>query len=347
MLTKKQNFLETIRGGNPDRIVNQFEALNIFMPNPHTFSAPMVKPGGEQVKDAWGVTWAWPAGTPGQFPVHTPDKIVIKDIENWRDYVKFPRLDYTAEDWAPFIGMASHVDRNEQFLAPMIFPGIFEMCHNLMEIQTCLMNFYEYPDEMHELIDALTEWELKYAEQICTYLKPDAIFHHDDWGSHTSTFMSPDMWREFIKPAYAKIYGYYKAHGVEVIVHHNDAFSATLVPDMIDVGIDVWQGVVSTNNVAELVEKYGDKISFMGPVDSAKVDFPGWTKEVVREQVWKACETFGTKSVIHGASIGGPMSSLPGVYQAITDAIDEYNAEKFGHSIEEMAAGRPGPMSLG
>ncbi len=347
MLTKKQNFLETIRGGNPDRVVNQFEALNIFMPNPHVVSAPMVKPGGGQVKDAWGVTWDWPAGLPGQFPVHTPDKIVIKDIENWRDYVTFPSLDFTEEDWAPFVAMASHVDRNEQFLAPMVFPGIFEKCHNLLEIQNCLMAFYEYPDEMHELIDALTEWELKYAEQICKYLKPDALFHHDDWGSHNSTFMSPDMFREFIKPAYEKIYAYYKAHGVQVIVHHNDSFSATLVPDMIDMGIDVWQGVVSTNNVTELIEKYGDKISFMGPIDSAAVDFPGWTVDVVREQVRKACATFGTKHIIYGASIGGPMSSLPGVYQAITEAIDEYNHETYGHSIEEMAAGRPGPMSLG
>lgn len=346
MLTKKQNFLETIRGGKPDRYVNQFEALAIFMPSPHNFAAPPVRRGGGEIVDAWGVTWSWPEGTPGQFPVHTPDKVVIKDIENWRDYVKFPRLDYTAEEWAPFVGMASHIDRNDVMLAPMVFPGIFEMCHHLMEIQNCLMAFYEYPDEMHELIDALTEWELKYAEQVCTYLKPDALFHHDDWGSHNSTFLSPAMWREFIKPAYEKIYGYYKAHGVEVIVHHNDAFSATLVPDMIEVGIDVWQGAVSTNNLPELLEKY-PQLSYMGPIDSAKVDFPGWTKEVIKEQVKQHCDKYGTDRIIHGATIGGPMSSMPGVYDAITEAIDEINHERFGHSIEEMSAGRAPAMQLG
>ena len=31
------------------------------------------------------------------------------------------------------------------------------------------------------------------AEEICKYLKPDGLFHHDDWGSQTSTFMSPEM----------------------------------------------------------------------------------------------------------------------------------------------------------
>lgn len=184
-------------------------------------------------------------------------------------------------------------------------------------------------EEKHELIDTLTNWELGTAENICTHLKPDAIFHHDDWGSHSSTFMNPDMWREFIKPAYEKIYGYYRAHGVEIIIHHNNAYSATLVPDMIDIGIDVWQGPVSTNNVPELLEKYGHKIGYMCPIDSAKVDYPGWTKEAIKKEVLKACDTFGTK-VVYGATIGGTISSLPGVYETLTECIAECNAEDFG-----------------
>lgn len=202
MLTKRQNFLETIRGGKPDRYVNQYEYLNIIMGSPFMAKYPVVAPGQENVVGAWGVTWTWPEGFPGGFPVHTTDKIVIKDIENWRDYIQEPDLNYTEKDWEPYIAMAEKVNRSEEYVTAIIAPGIFEMCHHLLEIQNCLMNFYEYPDEMHELIECLTNWELRYAEQICTYLKPDALFHHDDWGSQISTFISPDMFREFIKPAY-------------------------------------------------------------------------------------------------------------------------------------------------
>lgn len=281
MLSIRENFLETIHGGKPDRYVNQYEYMDFVLTTPYSAKAHLfnLQCGGEPYKDEWGITWSWPAGTPGAFPVHTQDKIVIQDIENWRDYVKAPNVEFTEEEWAPFVAMAEKIDRKEKFCTAFVAPGIFEMCHHLMEIQNCLMAFYEYPDEMHELIDYLTEWELKYAEQICKYLKPDALFHHDDWGSQVSTFISPDMWREFIKPAYEKIYGYYKAHGVEVIIHHSDSYAATLVPDMIDVGIDVWQGVMNTNNIPELIEKYGDKITFMGGVDSASVDRPDWTPE--------------------------------------------------------------------
>ena len=63
-------------------------------------------------------------------------------------------------------------------VATLIAPGVFEMCHYLCEIQNTMMNFYEEPEAMHELIEYITEWELKWAEQICTYMKPDVVFHH-------------------------------------------------------------------------------------------------------------------------------------------------------------------------
>lgn len=322
MLTKKQNLLETIHGGHPDRFVNQYEAFGLVMGSPFGNRNPNPKPGEMNVVNAWGVTKSFPKGTPGAFPVHTPDKIVIKDIENWRDYVKVPRVVYDAEEWEPFIAAAEAIDRNEQYVTPFFAPGIFEQCHYLMEIQNCLIAFYENPDEMHELIDCITQFELDYAAELCKYVKPDALFHHDDWGSQISTFLSPDMFREFFKPAYEKVYGYYKSHGVELIIHHSDSYAATLVPDMIDMGIDIWQGVMRSNDIGSLIKQYGGQISFMGGIDSAAVDYEGWTPEVVAEQVDRACREFGKLYFIPNASQGLPMSTFPGVYEELTKQID-------------------------
>ena len=322
MLTKRQNLLETIRGGNPDRFVKQYEAFAMQIPNGFSIHNPAPKPGQLNVVNAWGVTRSWPAGMPGAFPVHTPDKIVIKDIENWREYLKVPQVKYDAKVWEPFIAAAEAVDRNEYFVTSAVFPGIFEQCHYLTEIQNCLMAFYEYPDEMQEIIDEITNFEMELAEEICKYIKPDALFHHDDWGSQISTFLSPAMFREFIKPAYEKVYGYYKAHGVELIVHHSDSYAATLVPDMIDMGIDIWQGVMNSNNIPELIKQFGGKISFMGGVDSASVDYEGWTDEVVAREVDRACRECGKHYFIPGASQGLAVSTYPGVYEAMDREID-------------------------
>ncbi len=329
MLTKRQNFMEVHRGGKPDRFVNQYEYLGLVIGSPFGNRNPNPKPGEMNVVNAWGVTKSYPEGTPGPFPVHTQDKIVVKDIERWRDYVKVPRVVYDAEEWEPFIEKAEAIDRKEQFVTAYFAPGLFEQSHYLCEIQNTLMYFYTNPDEMHELIECLTEFELDYAAEICKYMKPDALFHHDDWGSQISTFISPEMWREFFKPGYEKIYGYYKSHGVELIVHHSDSYAATLVPDMIDVGIDVWQGVMTTNNIPELIKKYGGQITFMGGVDSATIDYPGWTREDVRREVRRACDECGTLYFVPSASQGLPVSTYPGVYEAMVEEIDEYSKEVF------------------
>ncbi len=328
MLTKRENFLETIKGGNPDRFVNQYEYL-AFMGSPISANQPRPKKGGEPVVDAWGVTRSFPENVPGPFPVHTPEKIVVKDIENWRDYIKVPSVKFDDDAWAPFVEAANKIDRKEKFATAMLAPGIFEQCHYLCEIQNTLMYFYTNPDELKELIEMITDYELAMAEEICNHLHPDAMFHHDDWGSQQSTFISPAMFREFIKPAYMKVYGYYKQHGVEIIVHHSDSYAATLVPDMIDMGIDVWQGVMRTNNIKELIDQYGGQISFMGGIDSASVDHDGWNREEIKREVKRACDEFGTKYYIPCTSQGGPDSVYPGVYGVVTEEIDNYSKEVF------------------
>lgn len=51
---------------------------------------------------------------------------------------------------------------------------------------------WSWPEAMHELVDYLTEFELELAKVYIDKLKPDALFHHDDWGSQISTFISLD-----------------------------------------------------------------------------------------------------------------------------------------------------------
>lgn len=68
MLTRRQNLLETIRGGHPDRYVNQYEALGMIFGNPYTAASPNPEYGKPPIKNAWGVTMVWPEGTPGRIP---------------------------------------------------------------------------------------------------------------------------------------------------------------------------------------------------------------------------------------------------------------------------------------
>ena len=329
MLTRRQNVLETIRGGHPDRFVNQYEYVQQVF-DPILLNALGNCPRGGTALNGWGVTIEFPEYVPGPFPNTSPEKVVIKDIENWREYVHAPATKFPEEAWAPFVAQAEAIDRNEYFVAPFVAPGIFEKLHYLMGMEECMINFYEYPDEMHELIDYLPDWEIEGAKEIIAHFHPDALFHHDDWGSQRSSFLSPEMFDEFITPAYKKIYGFWKANGVEIIIHHSDSYAANLVPSMIECGIDIWQGVMSTNDVPALVKEYGGKITFHGGIDNGLVDRVDWTKENCMKHVREMIEACGTKYYIPGTTMGGPESTYPGVYEAVSECIDEMSKEVFG-----------------
>jgi hypothetical protein len=331
MLSAKENMRRTVfGGGEPDRFVNQYEALRILFHPWMVNSMPPLSPGTGPVVNAWGVTNDWPLGTPGLFPVHTPDKIVIKDIERWRDYVKAPSLKYPQEEWDAFKAEYDAVDDDLAYVAPLVVSGLFEQTHHLSEITNALTYYITNPTEMHELIKYLTEWELELAEGLCSQLKPNAVFHHDDWGSEISTFLRPEMFAEFFVEPYKQLYSYYHSHGVELVVHHCDSYAASLVPYMIEMGIDVWQGCMESNDVPVLLEKYRGQITFMGNIDNKDVDFDGWTQEDARIAVERACPDTQTRSYIPCITQGGPGSVYKGTYAALTEEIDKRSAELFG-----------------
>lgn len=340
MLNARENLEAVINHGEPDRYSNNYEGLNLMF---HPLMEPLAEPGGPAIKDSWGITWKWPAGTPGQFPVHDAEHTVLKDIEDWKTYVKAPPTDKVPEAvWDQFRQMYRDADRTKSLVSTLYVAGLFEMTHHLGSIDEMLMCLITDTDAYIDLVKYLEERELKIAELICDNLKPDVIFHHDDWGSEVNSFMSPDLFGEIFVEPYKNIYGYYKDHGVKYVFHHDDAYSANLVPAMIEMGIDVWQGPMHSNHVNELVRKYGDKISFMGNIDNKFIDFEGWTREDCRDAIVKCIDGdgLGTKSYIPCITQGGPGSTVSGTYKVLVEELDAYNAKKFGFTVEELEAAR-------
>ena len=341
MLTAKENMRAAVKGGKPDRYVNQYEAIALLF-HPALMSGPRVVKGGPDVVTAWGITYSYPDNVPGGFPVHTPDKIVIKDIEHWRDYVHAPSTDIPQGLWDMAMGMWAAADGEHSYKTAFWAPGLFEQSHHLSEIQNALIYYMEYEDEMHDLIKYITDFELEIAESCCSKLHPEALFHHDDWGSEVNSFLRPSMFEDFFLEPYQQIYGYYKSHGCELAIHHSDAYGANIVPTMIEMGINVWQGCMPSNNVPELVKKYGDKITFMGEIDNKFVDFDGWTPEIVRQVTLDAIERVDSLTgSIPCITQGGPGSVYPGTYRHLWETIDKYNIEHFGCTQEELDANRP------
>ena len=334
MLTKKQNFLETLKpDGKPDRLVKQYEYMSMVPGDPVNFYVRGERyPGMPPLKDRWGTTILWPAGEIGAIPDPSPRAQVVKDVTCWRDFVKVPDLiaNCSAEElWAPYIERANAVDRENTLLTMFAPTGVFERMHFLMGFEDSLVNVMLEPEAMEDLAMAIGEYRLKGFKLMVENVHPDAMLSHDDWGSKTSLFMQPDVWRDIIKPAYVDSYNYLHDSGV-IIIHHSDSFCEPILEDMIDLHIDVWQGALPQNDIAKLLEQANGRITIQGGTDAAIIDRDDSTEEEIRAEVRRACMTYGVLGhFIPSITYGGPGAIHPQTDVIMDDEIEKCSAELF------------------
>jgi len=334
MLSIKENFLETLKpNGHPDRLVNGFEFMKLIVPDPalrFTFTKTRIQPGATEI-DAWGVTWTWPVGQPGPIPLHTKDNLVIKDIGDWENQLVIPDLVSAHLDWNDVKTRAAEIDRNEYLVCGFLISGFFERLHMLMGFEEALVNMMLEPEKVKNMFDAICEHRLIHVRMLVENIRPDIIMSHDDWGTKTSLFMPPDVWRDIIKPQYKKLYGYLKKQGV-LVMHHADSFLEQIVPDMVDVGIDIWQGALPQNDIVSLQKQLNGRMLLMGGVDASIVDTSFATEDIIRAEVRRACETYGPHGrFIPSLTYGEPGRGIfPNVDAIISDEVSAHNRRAYG-----------------
>lgn len=331
MLTPRENFLEYLKpDGKPEYLNNSFQMFRFLMGDPCSKFIRGGRVRGVDSVDPWGTFIHFGADEPAAIPIVTQENQVIPDLEHWEDYLKAPDLKANcAEGWEGVRAQKEAMD-SERFLSAVVVPtGIFERLHMLMTFEDTLMGFLLEPEAMHGLIDAITDYKLTYLQLIVENVHPDAIISHDDWGTQTSLFFSKAVWEEFFKEPYRKLYGYLKENNV-IVIHHSDSFLEPIAGEFESIGIDVWQGVIPSNNIVRLGQELKGSLGLMGGIDSI-IDMEDWSQETIHAEVWRACDAYkDVPGYWPGMTYGGPGALFPGVYDAVAAEISRYNLEHFG-----------------
>jgi|GEM_PF-118145 len=332
-LTIRENFEETMKRdrGMPDRYVNQYGFMGFVFDPIVTNSAclHLMLQGAPEYVDGWGITNVTPKGMVGSHPLHGNGYTKIPDPRRWEENLTPAPLDYPQSAWNELKPQIKAVDDAGLYRAIVMAQGLFERVHYNLGMEESLVAFYEYPDECHAIIDVITEWEIESIDRTFANIEPDILFHHDDWGTALNSFMDPGTHREFFLEPYKRIYSHFKSLGGKYVVHHSDSYAANLTQTFIDVGVDVWQGPIDGNNIPDLIDEYGDRLTFMGAIDNGVVDMDTCSREHIRAYVEKQCDKHGTVSFIPCLTRGLNLSMTPGVYEYVTEVIDEVSKRKF------------------
>ena len=184
---------------------------------------------------------------------------------------------------------------HEQGQAVLLYTGvgIFTPACQMRSVEQILFDLAADPEFVTALLtkigkltcDCLTAALRKAGEYI------DIVVTGDDVASQAGPMMSPAMYRRLIKPHHARMFAAIRANTKAKIYLHSCGNVYRLIGDFIDVGVELLNPVqVSAGEMgdtARLKREFGDRLSFLGGIDTQWA-LPFGTSEDVRAEVrWR------------------------------------------------------------
>jgi uroporphyrinogen decarboxylase len=232
--------------------------------------------------DPWGITWARVPYSNGAgsytemvgHPLAGDDALLASyrppDPEEPRQYDKIASLIARyGKTHAIVGGVASSV-----FEGPWYLRGMDSF------LQDLLIN----KDYAHRLIDTVMDFHLKAGLRLIR-MGCDILCAGDDVGTQDRMLISPELWREFVKPRYGYLFGEYKRANPNLkIAAHICGYIEPIIDDLIEVGLDILNPIQPlAMDPAALKKRFGKRLTFWGAVDDQKVLPFGSPSEVEAE----------------------------------------------------------------
>lgn len=160
--------------------------------------------------------------------------------------------------------------------------SLYERAWTLRGIENLLMDFYINPGFVHELLDAICDYNLAQVDKALEY-DIDAVYFGDDWGQQVGLIMGYDLWREFIYPRLKRMYGRVREAGKFVMIHSCGDVDE-LFDDLISIGLNCFNPFQpEVMDVYDILARYRGRLAFHGGLSMQKTLPFGTRDEVVAE----------------------------------------------------------------
>lgn len=238
-------------------------------------------PDGGGVDD-WGVKWKQGeedsgAGLPTTHPIKKPE-----EIESY----PFPDPDRPGL-MEPALEAISSIDRDKTLVFGDNGWGLFERAWILVGMDRFLMWNYREPEAVKKLLDEIVRVKVRITERLIEEVDVDGVRYGDDWGGESELMMGPNLWRKFIKPRQKLLYNSCTQEE-RLVMQHADGHIEEIIPDLIEMGLDLLNPLQPECNDVEKVKKeFGKGVSFHGAVSSRLLDkgSPSEVRDEVIERI--------------------------------------------------------------
>ncbi len=262
--------------------------------------------------------------------------------------VPLPKFDFTEGDIEqfPWPDMGAHWrveglrEQAEQFRAAGYavvlkdaFAGIFEFAQRVIGMENLLILMGMDEQKAAVLFDKLLELKLAYWGTALGELGDvvDVVTYADDYGTQHSQLISPAMFRKQLKPRVRQIFELQAALAPQAKrFFHSDGNVRPLIPDFIEIGVDILNPVQATAtgmDPVELKQDYGRDLVFWGGGVDTQGILPNGTPQQVKDDVKRSIEALAPGggyvfNTVHNIQADVPPQNI----LAMWEALQEYGA---------------------
>ena len=288
---------------------------------PYTPIYPRVARKNEPYVDDFGCRWETADdGITGTVVGHP-----LADWEAYKDY-QFPdpekQMGIGPIDWAKEAESIRSAHERGDFVHRGLRHGhTFLQLSDIRGYDNLLFDMVDEEPLLFDLIEKLEDFNHTIIKHYLD-LGADMIGFPEDLGMQVGPMLSPEQFRQFIKPSYVRMMKSCKDKDVPIHMH-SDGDIRTLVDDIVDSGVMVINLQDLVNGIDWIKAKFRGKICVDLDIDRQNITVYGTPKqidELIHKEVEALATPDGGLTMIFGLYPGTPMENVT----ALMDAMERY-----------------------
>jgi len=195
-----------------------------------------------------------------------------------------------------------------------VVKGFWEPFFMMRGMEQALMDLLINQEFVHAVMERVFDLNTAVTKRFLEITGPYlAVFRTaDDLASQNCLLMSPETYREMIKPYHRRFNAFVKQYTDAKIFFHSCGNIVPLLDELIDAGFEVLNPVqvAAFDDPAGVKVKYGDRLTFWGGIDTQQV-LPNGTPEEVQEEVKLRIRQFSPGGGFVAAAVHNMQPDIP------------------------------------